>query len=152
MGWCSVEKIGFVSCVKGKAPSPRPAEILYTSDLFQKARTYVNRCYNRWFILSAKLHLVEPSTVIEPYDETLLQKNAGQRRQWAKTVYEQIRQQLPEPRGCILYFHAGEYYRKYLMSQLQQDGYRCEVPLRGLGIGQQLGWYKLHNSQGSCQY
>ena len=32
-----MEKIGFVSCVKRKAPSPRPAEILYTSDLFQKA-------------------------------------------------------------------------------------------------------------------
>ena len=147
-----MEKIGFVSCVKGKAPTPRPAEILYTSDLFHKTRSYVVRCYDRWFILSAKLHLVEPSAVIEPYDETLTQKNVGQRREWAQIVYNQIRQRLPRPEDYIIYFHAGQHYREYLMKLLQGTGYQCEVPLEGLGIGQQLGWYKRHNNQASCHY
>ena len=147
-----MEKVGFVSCVKGKAPTPRPAELLYTSDLFQKARMYVVRCYDHWYVLSAKLHLVEPSEVIEPYDETLLQKNARQRRYWAQTVYKQIRQRLPEASAYILYFHAGTSYREYLIRLLIGAGYRCEVPLQGLGIGQQLGWYKHHNNRATCHY
>ena len=50
---------------------------MYISDLFIKARRYVETHYDKWFILSAKYHLVEPETSMEPYDETLNEKTTS---------------------------------------------------------------------------
>jgi hypothetical protein len=56
-----------VSCVSLKAPGPLPAEVLYVSDWFTKARAYVLahlRPGDQWFILSAEHQLLEPSRLV----------------------------------------------------------------------------------------
>ena len=143
-------KIGLVSCSKLKLSSPRPAESLYISPLFRMAKSYVKRCYDRWYILSAKYYLVEPGRIIEPYDETLNGRRAAERRLWSSRVYRQLRAVLPPPRKCRIFFHAGRHYYEHLVRWLSADGYACEVPLAGLGIGQQLKWYKCHEKSGLC--
>ena len=143
-----MQKIGFIGCVKKKIKIGAQARDLYISDLFLKARSYVEKHYDKWFILSAKYHLLEPETFIEPYDETLNDKTAEERQRWSMIVFNQIRDKLPTPSSCGLFFHAGKRYREFLIPLLTEAKYSCRVPLEGLGIGKQLAWYK--ERLGSC--
>lgn len=133
-----------IGCVKRKRSSRSLAKDLYISDLFVKTRQYVEANYDRWFIISALYFLVDPETVINPYDETLNDKTVEERRQWSKTVFKQIKQKLPDPSSIVIYFHAGKQYREFLIPLLDEAGYSIKVPLEGLGIGKQLAWYKRH--------
>ena len=68
--------IYLVSCVSQKATTAtaKPARDLYLSNWFRKAKAYVElnrRAQDRWFILSAKHHLVSPETLLLPYEATL---------------------------------------------------------------------------------
>jgi hypothetical protein len=140
----TLDRIGLVACVKQKRAPKSQAKDLYVSELFVKARKYSETHYNRWFILSAKYRLVEPETCIEPYDETLNDKTAAERREWSEAVSDQIAQKFPSPTTVELYFHAGTKYREFLIPLLTKAGYSCKVPLQGLRIGEQLAWYKRH--------
>lgn len=137
-------RIGLVGCVKKKRKARSKARDLYISDLFIKTRRYSERHYDRWFILSAKYHLVEPETYIESYDETLNEKTKTERLEWAETVFRQVRDKLPHPPSYELHFHAGIRYREFLIPLLVEAGYTCKVPLEHLKIGEQLAWYERH--------
>ena len=145
-----MKKVGLVGCVKTKRPHPAPARDLYISDLFQKRRHYVERCYDSWLVLSAKHHVVPPDTMLEPYDETLKKKTAAERRQWATRVFEQLKARFPNPSECVFYFHAGREYQEELIHLFERHGYRWQNPLQGLGIGKQLQWYDRREEQGVC--
>ena len=131
-------KIGFVSCVSQKLPYAAPARDLYTSALFTKARLYVQKHCDEWFILSAKYGLLTPDDNIEPYDVTLNTMPATDRRQWAQHVLPDIHANTNV--GDVLVFLAGQKYRQYLIPLLEASGYQIEVPMQGLGIGKQLQW------------
>jgi len=102
--------------------------------------------YDRWLILSAKYQLVEPETCIEPYDETLNDKTAAERKEWSEAVFGQIAHKFSGSGAVELYFHAGARYREFLIPLLTKAGYSCEVPLEGLRIGEQLAWYNKHST------
>ena len=136
-----IVKIGLVGCVAKKRKSPALAKNLYISPLFLKRREYVERYYDSWYILSAKYHMISPEELLEPYDETLKQKSASERRNWSKQVFSQISTRYPNPRTQIFYFHAGADYQKYLNQILEARGYQYKTPLKGLRIGEQLAWY-----------
>lgn len=131
--------IGIVACSKTKLAHAAPAKDLYTSQLFRATHAHCEASYDRWLILSALHGLVEPDQIIEPYDLTLTTMSAAERREWAAMVSMQpladdLRVAAYEGMGAI-YLHAGVLYR-----QAFQRG-KIMVPLEGLGIGQQLGWY-----------
>jgi cytoplasmic iron level regulating protein YaaA (DUF328/UPF0246 family) len=133
------QTIYLVSCVKQKALMACPAESLYQSDWFRKAKGWVLRHLtsgDRWFILSAKYHLVAPTHVIPPYEQTLLRMPKNLRQAWAGKVLSQLKEILhPGDRIVIL---AGDCYREFLEPGL--SGYPVEVPMKGLSIGRQLAW------------
>ncbi len=79
-----------VACVGAKLDKPSPAQDLYVSDWFLKASSYARAMSPAWFILSAKNGLVDPDQVIEPYDMTLRNMPAHQRREWGRTVVRQL--------------------------------------------------------------
>ena len=137
-----MHRIGLVGCAKKKKKQRSKAKDLYISDLFIKTRRYAETRYDQWFILSTKYHLVEPQTYIDPYDETLNEKTTDERKEWSKVVFGQIRSKFPNPSSCELHFHAGARYREFLKPLLTEAGYSCEVPLKGLKIGEQLAWYR----------
>jgi len=139
-----VKRIGLVACAKSKRDKALPAKELYSSELFKKTIRYSHRSYDRWYILSAKYGLVEPDTVLQPYDETLNSKPFGERRRWADKTAKQLESILPGPDQCLVFFHAGATYREFLFEKLVERGYHCEIPLKGLGIGKQLAWYGAH--------
>ena len=134
-------RIGFIACTKKKKDYPCQAEELYSeSTLFRFASSYCKKTYDEWYILSAQHHLMKPSVTLEPYEKTLMKSTTVEKKQWANIVFEEICKEIPLDHS--LYFHAGLDYAKYLIELLNCRGYQCFKPLHGLGIGQQLRWYK----------
>jgi len=127
--------VHLVACVGQKLPHPARAGHLYQSDWFRKARAYVTIQGGRWFILSALHGLVAPSRVIEPYNVTLADLGAAERRAWGERVSAQLAGRIG-PRTPVVIL-AGRLYRDPLSAWA---GSRVTVPMEGLGIGQQKAW------------
>lgn len=127
-----------VSCVSVKGAEPTEARSLYVSDWFKKARSLVERSGAAWFILSAEHGLVHPMTVIAPYERTLNTMSVHERRAWASRVIERMNLELPRAERIVVL--AGRRYREFLMEHLRSVCSDIQVPLEGLGIGEQLGW------------
>jgi len=89
------------------------------------------------YILSAKYGLTSLGAMIDPYDLTLNNMKSPARKEWAEKVLAQLK-------GCSdlvrdhFIFLAGQKYRQYLTPRLSH----VEVPMEGLGIGQQLQFLK----------
>ena len=126
--------IALVACVKGKLEEPSPARDLYTSSWFRKARAYVESRPDttRWYVLSAEHGL-----------QTLVGLPVAQRRAWAARVLNQIREEIPACEDLVIL--AGRNYREFLMDELYERHPSVSVPMRGLGIGDQLSWLKRTN-------
>ncbi len=133
-----------VSCVSQKLPVSAPAKDLYTSPLFCKARSYVERKGQPWFILSAKHGLLHPDQPVAPYDLTLNTMGVRDRCRWAEGVLSQMEPHLDDVGGVI--FLAGQRYRQFLEPALRQKGVSVSVPMEGLKIGEQLSWLNRHTS------
>jgi hypothetical protein len=131
--------VGLVACSRAKAEQRAPARELYLSPLFRAARAYAERRYAQWFVLSARHGLVDPDTVLEPYDLSLRQLSARDREQWGNRVAVELTDRFSA--GTVLWFHAGALYRDSIAPAVS---HRVRFPLAGLGIGQQLAWYRRH--------
>lgn len=132
-----MRRLYLVSCVSEKQRHPSAAKDLYVSDWFRKARRYAER-NGEWKILSAKYGLVEPNTVLSPYEQTLNSMPIAQRRQWAETVMRELRTVVSP--GDTVVFLAGQRYREFLAPALSDYGVNVEIPMEGLQIGRQLQW------------
>lgn len=130
--------IGLISCVSKKVQDAAEAKDLYKSALFAKSRKFIEQHCDSWFILSAKYGMIEPTDIIEPYDDTLNAKSRRERDEWANKVWALLRKQLrPHDSVTIL---AGKRYRESLVPLMREFGCQVEVPMQGLGIGRQLQW------------
>lgn len=127
--------VHLVACVAQKRETPMRARDLYQSDWFVKARRYVEAQGGRWFILSALHGLVSPASVVAPYNVTLGDMSAADRRAWGERVTAQLRDAIG-PRTPVVML-AGRLYREPLADWA---GSRATVPMEGLGIGQQKAW------------
>ena len=132
--------VALVSCAAGKLTTVANAADLYDSPLFGLARQFAEKRCDRWFILSAKHHLLRPDILVEPYDLTLNNMGVAERRQWAEFVYQELKKVLkPRDKMVIL---AGGKYREFLVPKLEQAGISVEIPMEHLPIGKQLKWLK----------
>ncbi len=129
-----------VACVAGKQAHAAPAAELYRSDWFVKARNYVEAKGVPWRILSSKHGLVDPTAIIEPYEDTLIGKPDWARLAWGDGVMSQLHQILP--RGGTVTLLAGRMYRDAITAQppARSGNWRWLVPMAGLGIGSQKAW------------
>ena len=135
--------LGLISCTKRKQGQRcRTSEMYSASDLFRKAYAYCTKKYDNVAILSAKYGLLLPDEEIEPYNVTLNDMSIDQVKKWSDQVFEQFLVKIELRDLGKVYFHAGKRYRQYLIPMLEKMDIECEVPLRNLGIGEQLGWYK----------
>ena len=129
--------VGLVACASRKLQRPAPARDLYVSPLFKKASVYAEQTCDRWYVLSAMHGLVHPDTVLEPYDQRLSGSRAFSANQdWAALVREQLAEELDWIENVTLIAIAGEQYR----TLLRDVPWPYEIPMQGLGIGQQPGW------------
>ena len=146
-------RIGLVGCASQKLSRPAPARELYVSQLFRKASTYAEATCERWYVLSAKHGLIHPDQVIEPYDVKLGRshrdpaKDAMPIWDWAQMTADQLTAELDDPvtgvENPLLVVLAGEQYR----TAVRMVDLPFEVPMQGLGLGEQLGWLKRENDR-----
>lgn len=135
---CSMtDPIYLVACVSQKLDRRARAAELYRSDWFRKARTYVEETGSLWFILSAAHGLVGPNDELEPYNVTLRDLAAAERRLWGKMTVSQLRSTIGARHPGPIVFLAGRLYREPL---LDFAGARAIIPMAGMGIGQQKAW------------
>jgi cytoplasmic iron level regulating protein YaaA (DUF328/UPF0246 family) len=134
-------KIALVSCTKIKANYTCTAKEMYReSTLFKKAVKYIEQQdYDEWYVLSAKYGLINQNDVIEPYDLTLNNMKASERKTWSDLVLKQLRNLESDLKQID--FYSGVKYREYLIPVLEEKSIICNVPLQGKGIGEQLQFY-----------
>lgn len=132
-------RVGLVACSKTKLDMPAPAAELYTGDLFRKAKAYVERECDRWYILSSLWHVVEPAAIVRPYEHYLPTSSPEWRKVWPKHVMAFLEDYL-EPDDEIVCL-ASAPYREWV----KDSPWPVEVPLEGLGLGEQLRWLKAQN-------
>lgn len=132
--------IYLISCSSKKNKTPQKASTLYASPLFEKSVAYVRLIDNNanWFVLSAKHHLIHPETIIEPYDESLSDKSASEKKRWGEIVYKQITDLGYQNSHFV--FLTGNSYSMHLKEYIIKGGGTVEEPMAGLGIGQRLKW------------
>ncbi len=141
--------IAFVACVGKKCAAAAPARSLYTSAWFAKARRFAEHEADAYSILSARHGLVAPDQPLEPYEQTLNAMPRHQRQRWAAPVWRAIVQVADV--GDQLVFLAGQRYRELVAPVLAGLGYTVEVPMLGLGIGQQLAWLDQQSREGGTR-
>ena len=135
-------KVGLVACSAQKLAHPAPARKLYTGTLFRLAAAYAEQTCDRWYILSGKYGLVEPTRVLPPYDSAFPQMPAEWRWAWAGGVLAELWTLHLNGNGngnVVWLILAGERFRQFLVDDLVGT---VEVPLAGLGIGQQIARLK----------
>lgn len=128
--------VGLVSCSKSKLDEAAPARQLYSpSFVFDRSARYVEQHCDEWFILSAKHGLVDPDTIVAPYDETLAGASQARRDEWAAEVREALRARY-EGRRVKFVLMAGRAYSGAV------EGLDAEVeePLKGMGTGFRRQW------------
>lgn len=136
-------KVGLVGCVKTKRKVALPAKDLYVSGLFVGRRRFVERSCDSWWVLSAKYGLVGPEEVVAPYDVTLAVLSASERYQWSLGVLKALDRAMELKSGDVVEVHAGLLYRDSgLVDGLLARGVTVDIPAQGLGIGEQLRFYK----------
>jgi hypothetical protein len=134
-----------VACVSQKLDRRVAAADLYRSDWFRKARTYVEETGDRWYILSAAHGLVEPTRRLAPYDVTLRDLTAAERRLWGEKTTRQLRRAIGSHHAGPIVFLAGQLYRQPLLAFA---GDRAAIPMLGMGIGQQKAWLAAQIAEG----
>lgn len=115
-----------IQCTKSKRDEPAKAKDLYDeSDYFVAMRDYAEATGEDWYILSAKHGLVDPETVLEPYDDF------GLSNQQAREIAEEIATGPYEYVELI----AGKQYSNPLTPELEARG----IDVVEIGRGQRIG-------------
>ena len=126
-----------IQCTKTKRDEPAKAKNLYDeSQYFRKMRAYAEATGEMWLILSAKHGLVDPETVIEPYDAF------GLSDQQAEEIAEAVAQQAE-----YVEIIAGKKYTDPLTTELEQRGLDVIELCRGMKIGERMAHLKDKTAQ-----
>ena len=139
--------IVLISCGKTKLNTSTPVQArnLYQGELFKKSLAYARTLTddNHIYILSAKYLLITLYQQVLPYEKTLNKMPAMERRIWGKAIGSELQHLAlnywDPPIEFVLL--AGTKYFEPLEKYLRRIGI-ISRPLKGLGIGSQLGWLK----------
>lgn len=132
-------KIALIGCTSRKQDYSCPAIEMYTkSNYFNLKLDYCKKInVDKIFILSAKYGLLKPNTIIEPYNLHLKETPKEYMLEWSVNVLNDLKEKtdLENDEFIIL---AGNDYMRYLLEHIPNN----YNPVRGLGIGQQIKFFK----------
>lgn len=131
-------KLYLVSCTKRKNQKSAMCKDVYNSVLFNMIKSRVEG--QEWYILSAKYYLLHPTTLIKPYDVTLNTMSKQERKTWSEHVVKNILSVAKKDQTVVIL--AGNKYREFIEPLLTEHDIIFEVPLKGMGIGQQQKYIK----------
>lgn len=129
-------KVVFIGCVKSKEDHRCEAQDMYISPLFEKSFAYAQQLQpDRIYILSAKHHLLPIDKVISPYDLTLKDMSADERREWGGVCISMMEKEGISPNDEAI-FLCGEVYLENI-----RDWFSNPIePLKGLALGETMHW------------
>lgn len=131
-------KIALISCTSRKKSYSCTAKEMYSeSSRFRLAYNLAKHVADEIYILSAKYGLVPENEIIEPYNETLKDKNSYERRNWADKIVNELQKvsKLDKDDFIIL---AGEIYYENLLLYLKY----LWIPLKGKRQGEWISELK----------
>lgn len=133
--------IVFLSCTKKKRDYKCEAQEMYQeSQWFKGGLRYAHSLNpDKVYILSAKYGLLEEEDIIEPYEKTLVSARDNEIRKWSAMVAKQISKKGID-RNQKAVFLCGKNYRKYIKNLFPNN----TAPLKHLGIGKQMAFFKEH--------
>jgi len=136
-------RIGLVSCTSKKLERPARARDLYSaSPNFPKWVAWVEDSCDRWFVLSAKHHLVHPDEVLPPYDQTLDGASVAEKRRWSTQVINELEAVIGDIGSHSFEIHAGRNYWAFgLREELEARGATVTVPAEGLNMFERAAFY-----------
>jgi len=118
-----------IQCTKTKKDEPVPARELYEpSRYFRAMRDYAKATGDLWFILSAEHGLIDPDTVLEPYDAFGLSENQ------ARDIAEEV---ATGPDNYVEVI-GGKKYTNPLTPELEARGIEVVEVARGQRIGKRI--------------
>lgn len=129
-----------VGCGAKKARSTSRAKDLYLGNLFRAARGHAEQLGATWRILSARFGILKPEQRIKPYEQRMFRREL-ERTQWGISAATSLTYEMGG-NGFDVLVLAGEDYAEPICRVLEARGIRCDRPLRGLGIGERLAWFK----------
>ena len=143
----SASRIALVGCSASKLKHPAEAREFYTSQLFRASYTFAEKTCDAVLIVSAFYGVVEPNSVLEPYDRSLRTLRKTEREKWGVYVVGQLLPRFKTPPQLVLL--AGKIYADALMYGAHwHDLPRPEQPLRGIvGCGVRVSWLKTNTQQ-----
>ena len=133
-----MSKIVLLSCTKSKLDKPSQAQDLYSaSPMFRKTLEYGKSLKpDKMFILSAKHHLTPMTKVLAPYDKTLKEMSADEKKKWAEETISQMKgHKLNLENDQFIFLTGGEY-----MKPLKDYITNIETPMEGKRMGERLQW------------
>lgn len=130
-----------LGCVKTKRAGPAKAKDLYVSAMFAKRRRYAEASGMPWFIFSAEHGIIDPETVIAPYDVAMARLPVEQVRAKGRQAVDQLEALVGPLRGRTFEIHAGASYVRAIKTPLARRGATLSNPLGRLRFGPQLHWY-----------
>ena len=112
-------KIAILNCVNKKHEIKQQAQDLYYGISWDAKSAFVKTRYDKWYILSAKYGLIEPTTIIEPYNISFKKDTRFLNHQdttelvnikeWGNKVVKQVSELDGE-----LHFHlGGDYFKPF---------------------------------------
>jgi hypothetical protein len=122
------KKVAFIGCSKKKRSSPCEAREMYRGSLFLKSLEYCMREGFLVYILSAEYGLLEPSTIITPYEKTMNKMTQQEKKEWSMRVLSRVKENKIEG---DFHFFCGKNYHQYF------EGVKVFEGLKGIG-------YQLH--------
>lgn len=134
-----MQRIVLISETNKRLKAKAKAMDFYRDGKFQMYLRYAKENLNvdKIFVLSIKYGLVPTDFEIEPYTETLKDKSLTEIRFWANEIIKQLRKE-SDLKNDLVFLFIKEEYRKYFINQIKN----YEIPLQGLGIGQQMSLLK----------
>lgn len=139
------KKIGLLATARKKSRTAEPVITFYQSPLFRKSVQYALKQYEHIYFYNAKDGLLMPEQIMEPYDVSIKTFSLPEKKRWAHDVIQTLNK-YESPGKAKIFLHGGLVYRKFLEPELKNFGFAYVVPLKGLGIGEQLVWYDKHLS------
>lgn len=134
-----MSKIALIGCTARKQDFACSAIEMYTkSNYFNLRLDYCRKIgVDQIFILSAKYGLLEPDAIIQPYNLHLKETSKEYKLNWSKEVLKDLKEKtdLENDEFIIL---AGNDYMNYLIDYIPNH----YNPVKGLGIGKQMKFFK----------
>lgn len=139
----ATQRVGLVSCTCRKVDGPAPSRELYAaSSNFRKWVAWVEQSCDRWFVLSAKHHLVDPDEVLAWYDRTLDDASVREKRRWSHQVVSELEAVLGDVGQHSFEIHAGRNYWAFgLREKLEARGASVMVPAERLNLFERATFY-----------